>query len=200
MFSTSDDNVVLNQIVATHAPDGRDIDVKPLLLVIKDIFHLATSIIPGEAQISCKCYGIGDAYGTTLAVFNTLSSYSWDAKVVQALAAFSVSYGEFWLVAQLYLSNPLAKSVAILKQLPEIMERFDYLKPKYEAITNLVRAMLNVTSCIVDFKELPAQYITHGTPAYDKTNVLIPTAAYWTIRSVVACASQIIGLICMSNE
>ncbi|GAB4829298.1 hypothetical protein Ancab_018967 [Ancistrocladus abbreviatus] len=235
MFSTSDDNAMLNQIRATHAPDGRDIDVKPLLQVIDDIFLLAAPVIPGAAQgtktppdtlddkalhagfsdimellaytisrisceITCKCSGGGDAHAATLAVFNTVSSYSWDAKVVLALAAFAVYYGEFWLVAQLYLSNPLAKSVAVLKQLPEIMERSAYLKPKYEAITNLIRAILTVTRCIVEFKELPAQYINHDTPAYETANALIPTATYWTIRSIVACASQIMGLTGMSHE
>ncbi|GAB4825596.1 hypothetical protein Ancab_008469 [Ancistrocladus abbreviatus] len=129
MFSTSDDNAMLNQIWATHAPDGRDIDVKPLLQVIDDIFLLAAPVIPGAAQITCKCSGGGDAHAATLAVFNTVSSYSWDAKVVLALATFAVYHGEFWLVAQLYLSNPLVKSVAIVKQLPEIMERSAYLKP-----------------------------------------------------------------------
>ncbi|GAB2220445.1 hypothetical protein Drorol1_Dr00008096 [Drosera rotundifolia] len=235
MFSTSDDNAMLNQVRATHAPDGREIEVKPLLQIVDDIFHLAAPIIPGtvegpqahaetldnkafhaalsdtvdllaytisriSCEISCKCSGGGDAHATTLALFNMLSTYSWDGKAVLALAAFAVYYGEFWLVAQLYLTNPLAKSVATLKQLPDIMERSDYLKPKYEAITNLIRAMLNVTRCIVELKELPSQYITHDTAVYETADALIPTATYWTIRSIVACASQIMGLIGMSHE
>ncbi|GAB2297882.1 hypothetical protein Dimus_031967 [Dionaea muscipula] len=237
MFSTSDDIAMLNQIRATHAPDGREVDVKPLLHVVDDIFHLAAPIVPGTTQerppiihadildekalqegfsdimellaytisrisceISCKCSGGGDAHARTLALFNMLSTYSWEVKVVLALAAFAVYYGEFWLVAQLYLTNPLAKSVAILKQLPEIMERSDYLKPKYEAITNLIRVMLNVSRCIVELKDLPPQYIAHDTPAYQTADALISTATYWTIRSIVACASQIMGLIGTSHE
>lgn len=129
-----------------------------------------------------------------------VTNYAWDAKAVLALAAFAVYYGEFWLVAQLFPTNSLAKSVAILKQLPEIMERSDALKPKYEAISNLIRAMIKVTKCIVEFNELPQQYITSETPAYESADALIPTAAYWIIRSIVACASQIMGLITMSHE
>lgn len=64
-------------------------------------------------QISCKCSGGSDAHATTVALFNTLSSYMWDAKVVIALAAFSVNYGEFWLVAQLYPSNPLGQVLGV---------------------------------------------------------------------------------------
>lgn len=33
---------MLNQLRATHAPDGRDIDIKPLLRIIEDIFDRAT--------------------------------------------------------------------------------------------------------------------------------------------------------------
>ncbi|XP_057495807.1 protein SIEVE ELEMENT OCCLUSION B-like [Actinidia eriantha] len=242
MFTTSDDNAMMKQIVATHAPDGREFDVKPLLHVVEDIMHRATpTTIPSLAQatqvtqatqaqldlldekalhsgfsdmlehlaypinriaceISCKCSGGSDAHTTTVTLFNTLSGYSWDAKVVIALAAFAVNYGEFWLVAQLFPTNPLAKSVALLKQLPDILERADSLKPKFDALTNLIKAMLDVTKCIVELKELPNQYITADIPAMATATALIPTAVYWTIRSIVACASQIMNLIGMGHE
>ncbi|KAH9625106.1 hypothetical protein KSS87_005812 [Heliosperma pusillum] len=235
MFSTSDDTAMVSQLKATHSPDGRDIDVKPLLHIIEDVFSRAQPNIPAPVQgaqaqmealddkafiagygdmiellaytinkitceISCKCSSSADAHTTTMAIFNMVSSYLWDAKVALALAAFAVYYGEFWLVAQLYPSNSLAKSVAVLKQIPEIVERADSLKPKYEAIGNLIRAMINVTKCIVEFKELPPQYISPDAPVYETANALIPTASYWIIRSIVACASQIMGLLSMSYE
>ncbi|KAL7171614.1 hypothetical protein ACSBR2_036303 [Camellia fascicularis] len=239
MFATSDDNAMMKQIQATHAPDGREVDVKPLIHVIEDIMHRATPPIPGlrlppvstsqaqldaledgtlqngftdmlellaypinriSCEISCKCSGGSDAHTTTLAVFNALSGYSWEAKVVITFAAFAVNYGEFWLVAQLYPSNPLAKSVALLKQLPDMLERADSLKPKFEALINLIRAMLDVTKCIVQFKDLPPQYITPDTPEMLAATAHTPTAVYWTIRSIVACASQITNLIGMGHE
>ncbi|XP_057949399.1 protein SIEVE ELEMENT OCCLUSION B-like [Malania oleifera] len=234
MFSSSEDNAMMKQITATHAPDGREFDVRPLLYIIEDILRrsaptthgtvdgdeaqaeiqddkalhaeddmlelLAHTINKISCEISCKCSGGGDAHLTTVALFNQLSSYSWDAKVVLALAAFAVGYGEFWLVAQLYTTNPLAKSVAIFKQLPDILERTDTLKPKYEALANLIRAMLDVTKCIIEFKELPSQYIAPDTPEMVTATAHIPTAVYWTIRSIIACASQIMGLIGMGHE
>lgn len=117
-----------------------------------------------------------------------------------ALAAFATTYGEFWLVAHLYPTNPLAKSVAILKQLPDILEHTDALKPKFEALSSLIKVMVDVAKCIVQFKELPPQYITPDTPAMVTAIAHIPTAVYWTIRSIVACASQIASLIGMSHE
>ena len=142
------------------------------------------------------CSGGGDAHATTVAIFNVLTSYSWDAKLVLALAAFAVNYGEFWLVVQLYPTNPLAKLIAFLEPMPEILERAESLKPKFEALDILIKAMLDFTKYIVEFKELTSEY----TPGMVAASAHIPTAVYWTIRSIVACASQIMGLIGMGQE
>ncbi|KAF9677855.1 hypothetical protein SADUNF_Sadunf08G0151100 [Salix dunnii] len=147
------------------------------------------------SQMSSNCYGGGDAHATTMEILNLVSSYSWDAKVVLALAGFAVTYGEFWLVTQLYLPNPLVKAVQFLQQSSDIIARAEDLKPKFEAITNLIRAMTDVAQCIVEFKELPSQYIT---PTEMLTHT--PTAVYWTVRSIVACTSQIAGLTGMGHE
>ena len=120
--------------------------------------------------------------------------------MVLALAAFALNYGEFWVVAQLFPVNPLAKSVALLKQLPEMLERVDTLKPRFETLGNLIKAMLDLTKCIVEVKELPSDYITPDTPEMVAVTAHIPTAVYWIIRSIVACAGQILGLIGMGHE
>lgn len=116
------------------------------------------------------------------------------------MCAFSVSYGEFWLTAQLHTVNPLAKSVALLKHLPDILEHTDVLKPRFDAVNNLIQAMLNVTKCIIEFKELPDEYITPDSPDVTMALAHIPMAVYWVIRSIIACSSQIIGLIGLGHE
>ncbi|OWM89700.1 protein SIEVE ELEMENT OCCLUSION B-like [Punica granatum] len=231
MFSSSDDNAMLKQIVSTHAPDGREFEVRPMLHLVEDIFKRSEVTGPGmvpagqphsdilddriirdmleflsytinrvACEMSCKCMSGGDAHATAVNVFNILSSYSWDAKAVLALAAFAVGYGEFYLVAQLYTSNSLAKGVAALKQLPEIFERIDILKPKFDALKSLLSAMVELTKCIIELRELPLQYISPETPELETATSHIPTATYWIIRSVVACASQITGLVGMGAE
>lgn len=47
MFSTSDDNAMMKQVQATHAPDGREFAIKPLLYIIEDIFQRANPGVPG---------------------------------------------------------------------------------------------------------------------------------------------------------
>ncbi|XP_008786702.1 protein SIEVE ELEMENT OCCLUSION B-like [Phoenix dactylifera] len=229
LFSSSDDNIVMKQILATHSPDGRDVDARPLFHLVQDILQRATPTLivtqmedvedtahhPAvvgmlealaytihriSSEMIYKCTSGSDAHATTLALFNMLSSYTWDAKVVLVLAAFAVNYGEFWLTAQLHTVNPLAKSVSLLKQVPDIIEHTDVLKPRFDTINNLIKAMVDVTRCIIEFRELPSEYISPESPDMSVAMAHIPTAAYWAIRSVVACAAQITMLIGLGHE
>ncbi|CAL5349788.1 unnamed protein product [Camellia sinensis] len=231
IFATSDEDAMMKQIQTTHVPDGREVDVKPLIYIIEDIMHRATPPIPGlglplvSAQLDTledvrtlqdgfsdmlelltypinriSCEPCSEAYTITLAIFDIPSSYSWEAKVAIALASFAVNYSEFGLVAQLYPSNPLAKCVAFLKHLPDMLKRTDSLKPKFESLINLIKAMLDVTKCIIEFKELPSQYITPDMSKMVFAIAYTPTAVYWTIRSIVAYASEIMNLIGMGHK
>ncbi|KAH7528321.1 hypothetical protein FEM48_Zijuj05G0060300 [Ziziphus jujuba var. spinosa] len=110
-----------------------------------------------------------------------LASYSWEVKVVVILAAFAVNYGDVWLVAQICSTNPLARSIAILKQVPELIEHFKSLQPHFDAID------ISITKLIVEFSELPLEYLSLDTPPISVAKVHIPAASYWTIRAIVAC-------------
>ncbi|XP_043726316.1 protein SIEVE ELEMENT OCCLUSION A-like [Telopea speciosissima] len=66
------------------------------------------------------------------ALIETLSSYSWDAKVVLVMAAFAVTYGGFFLMVGVNKSKPL------------------------ETLRSLIDAMVKVTECVVNFRKLPA--------------------------------------------
>ena len=151
-------------------------------------------------QLQYKALGITDAHQTTVAIFNMVSHYGWDAKLVLALAAFGLNYGEFWLLAQIYSTNQLAKAMAILKQVPGIIEHAIPLKPRFDALNDLIRTILEVTWCVIEFRDLPSIYITTDVPALASAMTHIPTAVYWTIRSIVACASQISSFTTIGYE
>lgn len=134
-------------------------------------------------------------------ILDIVQNYDWDEKVVLALGAFAVKDGEFWLVAQLYTSNPLAKAVGQLKQLQEILERAGtVLKPKFDGYNNLVKAVLKVTKSIIQLQEL--QNDPHLNPEIKSaaSTAHIPTAVYWTIRSIVVAASQLLGFTSSEPE
>ncbi|CAL1358233.1 unnamed protein product [Linum trigynum] len=234
MLSMSDDSVMMKQVQATHAPDGREVDVAPLLHLVEDILNHATlqvepPLLASQAhaemeeknhqisysivldalsyvidRISCeiayKALGGADAHGTTMTILETLTSFQWDAKLVMTLAAFALHYGEFWLLAQIYSSNQLAKSMAILKQLPTILEHSGPLKPRFDALNKLIKAILEVTRGVVKFKELPPSYISQDVPALSAAMAHVPAAVYWTVRAIVACANQITLLTTMGHE
>nr|GEU68267.1 protein sieve element occlusion B-like [Tanacetum cinerariifolium] len=153
-----------------------------------------------SCEFSCKSSGGADAHASTIAILNKLSDYTWEAKVVISLGAFSVNVGEFWLVAQLFATNPLAKSLALLKELPNIMEHYKSLEPRFDAVNVIIKAMLEVTKCIIEFKNLPCQYLQDDTPPKSTALTHIPTAAYWCIKSMVACTTQLTSLLGMNYE
>ncbi|CAJ1786192.1 unnamed protein product [Sphenostylis stenocarpa] len=139
-----------------------------------------------SSEISCKTLGGVDEHSTTVAIFDVLTMYNWDVKIVLALAAFTVTYGEFWLLVHVHGTYQLAQTLGILKQLPSIMEHASSLKPRFDTLNHLVNITLEVTKCIIGFHGLPTQYTT----AYN----YIPIACYWILRSIVACTAQIRSL------
>ncbi|XP_059308432.1 protein SIEVE ELEMENT OCCLUSION B-like [Lycium ferocissimum] len=239
VFLKSDDNAMIKHIEDTHSPDGRDLNVKPLLHIIEDIMLRAAPAFPahlhgGQAQahahleglehkvphagltevlgylaypihaisteLISKCSNKEDVHTTTMALLHSLANYSWDVKVVITFAAFAKQYGEFGLLIHQCTTDPLAKSVSILKELPEIMERTDVLKPKFDAITDLINNMLDVTKCIIEFKDirLTSKYAEELDMVINKAH--ISTAAYWTMRSAVMCAALLLNLIATGHE
>ncbi|KAJ0007688.1 hypothetical protein Pint_28818 [Pistacia integerrima] len=174
------------------------LDDKALQFNFLDMLDVLSSTIN---NISLKFSGGEDEHATTLEILNILKSYEWDAKVVLALAAFGFNYGEFLVVAQPYSTNPLVKSVPLIKQFPETQEPVDTFTPKFEAVSNLIKSTLNVIKCIVELTDFASKNISNEKPeTMVAATSQIPEAVYWTIRSILACASQILGLTGMGYE
>ncbi|KAJ0469703.1 putative sieve element occlusion [Helianthus annuus] len=252
IFSASDDNVIMKQVLDTHLPDGTDVDVKPLVHIVEEILKYATihatvdvdstssvahtdvGKLEGKShqlsahqtnahqinaqqtsivliqlshiidklacEMSFKCLSGADGHTTALALFHEVGNYHWDAKLALILAAFALNYGEFWLLAQIYSSNQLAKSMAILRQVPTIMEHSAPLKPKFDALNKLIHSVLELTRCIMQFKELPPMYVSTEVPAMARALQAVPSAVYWNVRGIIACAAQITSLSSMGHE
>lgn len=138
-----------------------------------------------------------------MSLLHSLTTYAWDTKVAITFAAFAQQYGQFGLLVHQYTTNPLAKSVAIIMELPEIMVRQDVLRQKFDAIHDLVDKMLDVTKCIIQFRDIQTsnqQYVI--TQELEKliNTAHISTAAYWTIRAAVMCSAMILNLIALGHE
>lgn len=53
-FAASDDSAMMKQIQSTHSPDGREVDVRPILHVIEDILRRANPSI--ESVINVRIF------------------------------------------------------------------------------------------------------------------------------------------------
>ncbi|THG20824.1 hypothetical protein TEA_016261 [Camellia sinensis var. sinensis] len=138
----------------------------------------------------------GNPHAKTMVLFDMLGHYKWDAKAVLVLSAFATSYGEFWLIMQLYPCNPLATSIALLKQLPKDL---CLLKHLFKVLNVLMKTIVDLTKCIIEFEELPVNHVILDCEAIGTTNSQIYMATYWIIRSALICSSQIKDLRAMKN-
>lgn len=138
-------------------------------------------------QIQSTCSGEGDINSRTMGVFDLLTNYRWDAKVVLVIAAFAARYGEFCQLMQQYSCNPLAVSIMRLKHLPINLRP---LKPRFKALRLLMKTMMDVAKCIIKFESLPLPHVELGNEILLVTKFHIYIAVYWIIRSIFACFSQ----------
>ncbi|XP_038976303.1 protein SIEVE ELEMENT OCCLUSION C-like [Phoenix dactylifera] len=139
-------------------------------------------------------------HATTMAVLELLGKHSWSTKLVIVLAAVATSFGELWLIMQLYPTNPLALSIGLIKGLRNRIQVTKSLEQKLKAFRYLVEKMVSVTKCMVEFEMLPVQYTTLDYDAVAAMKTQIHQASYWVIRSSVACASQITSLAALGFE
>ncbi|KAL1534740.1 hypothetical protein AAHA92_30884 [Salvia divinorum] len=149
--------------------------------------------------LTCKCSG-GDSHASAMEILKLLSTYTWEAKIVIVLASYVVDYAQFSLVTKLYTTNPLAKLIAILKQIPENFDDISVvIKNKFETIISLVKVSIEVTRLITTFSNLPSKYISNDAEPMVVALSHIPIAVYWITRVIVACASQIIEILGISE-
>ncbi|KAK4427033.1 protein SIEVE ELEMENT OCCLUSION B [Sesamum alatum] len=152
-----------------------------------------------SCELSCRCSGT-DAHASAMAILELLSSYTWDAKAVLALASFSVNYGQFWLIAENFTADPLAKSLAVLRPLPDVLELSDVMRTRIDTVNSLVKVSLELTRCIAEIERLPSKYISHEAEPMAAAMSHIPIAVYWTIRSLVVGSSQVTDILGMSQQ
>ncbi|KAL2903443.1 Protein SIEVE ELEMENT OCCLUSION C [Bienertia sinuspersici] len=206
--SSSELDILIKRILIMHDPDERELDSEMLLRVIENIMHHATasqvsaqlqnpldmssieesqdlienSIYKISIEILCQCYGDENVHESILSVFNLLGSYRWDAKLVLVLSAFASVFGEFWVIMQLQSHNPLAASIALLKQIPSSFSTFE---PIFIALAQLVKTMVEVARSISLFEGLPLAHLELSDGTVTTSKSLIYVAAYWIVRSII---------------
>ncbi|KAM1369245.1 hypothetical protein ACFX2I_039752 [Malus domestica] len=170
---------IVDNIMQGTQFDVETIDDKPPKASFSSPLRILKSI---GCELSCKPPGEGIAHKSTLAILSKLSTYSWDAKAVLALAAFALEYGEFWFLAQTQQTDLLAKSIAILKGVPVLLKPADLQKRRKAVVdlNDLIKTILQVIKCIFELEK-------HS--GYDTKD--IPVDVYWCIVTIFSCATKI---------
>lgn len=123
-----------------------------------------------------------------MVLFDLLKEYRWDAKAVIVLGALAATYGALSLPIHLALSDPVAASIATLNQLPTERTKF---RPWLNSLSLLVKAMVDVTKCIIEFERLPFKQATLDGNIVGETMSNIYLATYRVVKSALACLQQI---------
>lgn len=125
-------------------------------------------------------------------ILKLVSSYEWETKMAIVLASYVIHYAEFSLVTQLSASNEIAKSIAILKQIPENYNDIVTVEIKSKC-NELMKASIEVAILIAEINSLPSQYISDDEEPKAAALSEIPTAVYWMTTAAVACSSIVSG-------
>ncbi|KAI4345742.1 hypothetical protein L6164_012841 [Bauhinia variegata] len=140
-------------------------------------------------EIACKMisnsFNAHAAHETVVWILDKLRNYSWDAKAVIALAAFTMEYGEPWrLSAVQHTTESSVLEVHLFKFGGEDKSRQAYIeqfKTLLDPTLQLIRGIIGLEDLINDKtysrKEVPTLY-----------TVQRETYTYWAIFALLACA------------
>ncbi|XWS65138.1 hypothetical protein CRYUN_Cryun05aG0065400 [Craigia yunnanensis] len=211
---------LLQQILATHTYlQTHQVDLQHLVKLIEGIFQNAVAASKGIDQyanlndmisslqtsdgmhqafddirsISCEMscnLSAGNVDETTMVVLQRLKNYSWNAKVVLAMAAFACSIGELSMLVKHRNTDPIAKSVDILKGNSPTLD-FTVLEK-----LGLFKAMIDVVNTNLAFLGPTISEIPKEAPSMKDAMACFPTATYKILRIVL----QIVSILSKTTE
>ncbi|KAK1440911.1 hypothetical protein QVD17_06744 [Tagetes erecta] len=208
--STLDENAIMKQVLDTHLPDGTIVDVKSLMEMVDELLQDITTNVESNSSVAqtdviqledkyhkidvllmsnilshtidklaCELLTSVDGDSIALSLFHLVENFHWDAKLALILETFDLTYS----------TDQLEMSMDILEQVPTITEYSTPLKPRSDALNELIYSVLELSWCIFQFKELPS--VSSEVPAMTRALNTIPTAVYWNVRGIIACVAHI---------
>ncbi|KAG2321943.1 hypothetical protein Bca52824_015156 [Brassica carinata] len=215
-ISALNEDIIVEQLLRTHDPDGRWIDSKTLLQEVEAILSfvlesdVSKPLLTGNCmtdievfdsketlpyaisrisvQMLCPCIGENEIHTRTMVLFDLLKEYRWDAKAVLVLGALAATYGGLLLPIHLGFNDPVVASIATLNQLPIDRTKF---RPWLNSLSLLTKVLVDVTKCITEFERLPFKQAKLDSKSVGETMSNVRLATYWVVKSAVACLQQI---------
>ena len=129
--------------------------------------------------MSCSLSRSLDA--TAMVLLKKLKNYSWNAKMVLAIASIASSIGELAILVNHRTTDLIARSVDLLKGQP--------LKLDLTVLNSLMKAMMDVVNTNLAFLMPPISKMSKGAPSMMDAMGYFPMATYRIIRIVAEIAS-----------
>ncbi|KAL9311011.1 Protein SIEVE ELEMENT OCCLUSION C [Arabidopsis thaliana] len=215
-ISALNEDIIVEQLLRSHDPDGRWLDSEMLLQEVETILSfvlqndvsrplltencittievfdsketLPYAIFRISVQMLCPCTGENEIRKRTMVLFDLLKEYRWDAKAVLVLGVLAATYGGLLLPVHLAICDPVAASIAKLNQLP--IERTKF-RPWLESLNLLIKAMVDVTKCIIKFEKIPFKQAKLDNNILGETLSNIYLTTYRVVKSALTCMQQI---------
>ncbi|XP_031129061.1 protein SIEVE ELEMENT OCCLUSION B-like isoform X2 [Ipomoea triloba] len=205
-----DENAMMELVCATHNPDGTNFNSNVVLSAIETILNsekvvdkVATEDMLEEFdlkfrelslkiqhlcfELTSKSSSIIDRHLTTICLLSTLSAYSWEAKMVLMLAAFSISYGKLNIFSGQRYRKGSTKQLVIVTQRANPTTSNDP-----NPIDNLIQCVMDLTKCIVEINQSSSYSLPQSIIS------VLPFATYWVGRTI-ACSVAYCACLPMAN-
>uniref|UniRef100_A0A7N0TB71 Uncharacterized protein n=1 Tax=Kalanchoe fedtschenkoi TaxID=63787 RepID=A0A7N0TB71_KALFE len=210
-----------NQISALHKPDGRQIDVNYLLLLVKDITLLTneTPDVPtletskGAERLSqCREHlsalqrimqdttNRDDKHTVTVSVLRELTRFSWDAKAALILASFAMNHG-VWMLAQMYSASSPALKANNHEKLHRVISYFVPRRSELDAYYFYLSLIFSFSKrpksnqlpkpCINELQELPSADLEGNGTGYENAVARVPAVVCDIINIVTLCGAVV---------
>ncbi|RYR38285.1 hypothetical protein HN51_028651 [Arachis hypogaea] len=194
------DSQILDRVYLTHVNDDEICNTSILFglvsnLILQGSYSTISTVsfkpeFPTLKLVSCQM--IGTKHGpqcvhqTALWILQHLRCYSWDAKALITLAAFSLEYGNFILLSRTPTQDIVGSS---LRQLNQIQER----KVSSE-ITELLSFIVKAFHHIKVWATWSSEgYDPEEVPTLTEALQEVPLVVYWTIASIVASTGNLLA-------
>ncbi|XP_061371225.1 protein SIEVE ELEMENT OCCLUSION B-like [Gastrolobium bilobum] len=191
---------ILDKVYLTHVSDDETCDTKIIFDLVSNVILQSYSQIPITSfkpefstlkLISCQMIATRSAahcaHQTTLWILQHLRSYSWDAKALITLAAFTLEYGNVLHLNRVPTTDLLGSS---LKQLNQVQSR--------RVSTDVTELVTFIVQVFQDVKELATWsaegYDPEDVPSLTEALQEIPVVVYWTIAAIVASTGNLFGV------
>lgn len=145
----------------------------------------------------CRSPDGRDLLARALELFDLLSHYRWEAKVVLILAAFASSYSRCSLLTQLEPRPSLAKSLSSLKNL---RRDFRASKSWVKVLGLVIKEMFCIAASVIKFASLPVEEFCPKKEVVDVIESVIYVAAFWIARGSLTSSSHIMDLMTATSE